>query len=689
MAKQRIIIVGGGPAGLATAFELSATAALRARYDVRVLTLGWRLGGKCASSRNSKMRWRNEEHGLHILGGFYHNTFAILNALYRAWPGASSHAIAFADAFAPHHAFTVMESRPRGWRPVTVDFPSTRGRAGVNPKSLSLTEALRRLWLWTADLVDEGAIVGRAGATWNNAVAQDVRDLTAALAGLSTTAEALADPALNATVRGQTVATISDMQARVDAALALATADDPRNSATPTPSASVLSRFSWPSSPSSTQPGTARAPSADIGGADWIALAGLALTVTRGLIADNVAANGFDSLNHLDAMAWLASHGASERVQKSGFVQSGYHYAFAFRDGDPARPDFAAGVALRGLLRMFFTYEGSVFIHMKGGMGEIFATPFYEVLKARGVRFAFFHKLTSVEPAAGGAAIARIVGRKQAHVSSGDDAYAPLVEHLGRRCWPGAPLDAQLAAPHAPATEAEWDYGGPGVADFSLEAGRDFDIAVLAVPPPVLTVAAAPLAAQKPRWARMLSSAATTPTIGAQIWYDCPPARMEPPYGGIATAYATPLSTWSDMSFLTKLEDALPGHQAPAALTYLCGPAPLAAGDAATQTRDWLKKHGGALLPGLGAPDATPHELERMTRFNTSPTDLYVLSPAGAVADRMATHETGYVNLRIAGDWIKSGADVGAVEAAVMAGRQAARSISGSPTRIYGERDFE
>ena len=42
--KQRIAILGGGLAGLATAFELTATPARRAKYDVTVHQVGWRLG---------------------------------------------------------------------------------------------------------------------------------------------------------------------------------------------------------------------------------------------------------------------------------------------------------------------------------------------------------------------------------------------------------------------------------------------------------------------------------------------------------------------------------------------------------------------------------------------------------------------------------------------------------------------
>ena len=45
-------MLGGGPAGLTAAFELTATAELRSQYEVTVYQPGWRLGGKGASGRN-------------------------------------------------------------------------------------------------------------------------------------------------------------------------------------------------------------------------------------------------------------------------------------------------------------------------------------------------------------------------------------------------------------------------------------------------------------------------------------------------------------------------------------------------------------------------------------------------------------------------------------------------------------
>ena len=59
--------------------------------------------------------------------------------------------------------------------------------------------------------------------------------------------------------------------------------------------------------------------------------------------------------------------------------------AFAYKDGNVNTPDMAAGTAVHDLLRIFFTYRGSFAWKMQAGMGDTVFTPFYEVLKKRGV----------------------------------------------------------------------------------------------------------------------------------------------------------------------------------------------------------------------------------------------------------------------------------------------------------------
>ena len=76
-------------------------------------------------------------------------------------------------------------------------------------------------------------------------------------------------------------------------------------------------------------------------------------------------------------------------------------------------------------------------------------------------------------------------------------------------------------------------------------------------------------------------------------------------------------------------------------------------------------------------------------RANIDPSERYVLSVTGSSQYRLATDGTMFNNLRITGDWIKTGVNAGCVEAAVMAGMQTSRSLCGYPEIISGEYAFE
>ena len=71
-------------------------------------------------------------------------------------------------------------------------------------------------------------------------------------------------------------------------------------------------------------------------------------------------------------------------------------------------------------------------------------------------------------------------------------------------------------------------------------------------------------------------------------------------------------------------------------------------------------------------------------RANVTPSERYVLTPAGSVEHRLPSGDSGFENLALAGDWTRNGIDGGCVEAAVISGIEAAASISGQPLAIPG-----
>ena len=82
MSRPRVVILGGGMAGLTTAWELSQGDWRDRLESITVYQRGWRLGGKGASSRGPHARI--EEHGLHVLLGYYDATFRVLREVYGA-----------------------------------------------------------------------------------------------------------------------------------------------------------------------------------------------------------------------------------------------------------------------------------------------------------------------------------------------------------------------------------------------------------------------------------------------------------------------------------------------------------------------------------------------------------------------------------------------------------------------------
>jgi uncharacterized protein with NAD-binding domain and iron-sulfur cluster len=78
-SAEKIAVLGGGISALAAVFDLTSDRNWQNRYDITVYQMGWRLGGKGASSRNLDPSHRLiEEHGLHIWLGFYENAFEIM-----------------------------------------------------------------------------------------------------------------------------------------------------------------------------------------------------------------------------------------------------------------------------------------------------------------------------------------------------------------------------------------------------------------------------------------------------------------------------------------------------------------------------------------------------------------------------------------------------------------------------------
>jgi uncharacterized protein with NAD-binding domain and iron-sulfur cluster len=378
-------------------------------------------------------------------------------------------------------------------------------------------------------------------------------------------------------------------------------------------------------------------------------------------------------------------------------------------------------VALRTLLRTGWTYKGAFAWKMQAGMGDTVFTPLYEVLRRRGVRFAFFHRVENLGLSADRRAVETIDVTVQATPKGGD--YRPLVDVQGLPCWPSEPLYEQLAEGDELRAgridlESAWTPW-PGVAKRSLRRGQDFDVVILGIAIGALPHLTRELSAASAPWADMLAHVKTVQTQAFQLWLDRAARDLGWDADEPAVVGSYP-ACWADMSHLLPREDwgAELGLKNVSYFCYpLSEPEPIPAPGAdphfpgkeaervKAESLAFLGRDIGALWPAATAPPGTgPLDWARLVdrsggaaaarfdaqfwRANIDGSERYVLSVKGSTRYRLRADESGFENLYLAGDWTRNGLNAGCVEAAVISGLQAARAICGHPRVIIGEKDL-
>ncbi|MBK8249814.1 MAG: NAD(P)-binding protein [Gemmatimonadetes bacterium] len=690
----RVAIVGGGCASLTAAWELTRPEQ-QGRYAVTVFQQGWRLGGKGASGRGPSDRI--EEHGLHLWMGFYENAFGMMRACYRerAADPATTRLATFEEAFAPAPLVGVADRTPNdsaGWESWLAAFPAGRGLPGDpleqgTPFSviayLRQSVMLVRALLRAAHAAEEREAMSAGGIA--DLVARAVRyGELAAVTALFEAADALRH-AMDAWVPGPAKQGATVLLQLLDV-LAMAARGHLQRLA----EADTEMRRVWQ-------------------------VIDLILAAVRGSVMHGLAADprGFDAINDWDWREWLRLHGASDASLDSGFMRGIYDLAFAYEDGDVTRPRLAAGVALRGAMRMFFTYRGSLFWRMNAGMGDVVFAPLYQVLKARGVRFEFFHRLTNVGLAEDGASVETLAFDVQARVrGTGRPEYAPLVQVRQVPCWPSEPnytqlVDGDRLRREGRRFESHWDRRGEGTR--SLRVGDDFDFVVLGVSVSALPQVAPALIAASTRWRDMIQHVKTVPTQALQLWMSTHVKGLGWPHPGEVnlSGFVEPFDTWADMTHLIPEE----GFSARVkSVAYFCSVLPDRP-DAEQGDEDFPMKRRAFvrdnavtfierdlpilwprlrdakgrvrwewLVPGDGAPRRTSDAIDgQYWTANVNPTDRYVLSLPGSPRYRLSPLDATFDNLTIAGDWTATGLDSGCIESAVISGRLASHALSQFP----------
>jgi uncharacterized protein with NAD-binding domain and iron-sulfur cluster len=253
----------------------------------------------------------------------------------------------------------------------------------------------------------------------------------------------------------------------------------------------------------------------DVAGRRTRELADLVLSCLTGVVRDGLMTNpdGFSTIDDLDFTERLAKQGATSETLASPLVRGMYDLVFAFEDGDRSRPRFAAGLGLFLAGKLFSEYRGAIFWQLQAGMGDVVIAPLYQALRARGVRFAFFHRLDRLHLYTDGKGIAAITLGRQARTVA-DRPYQPLVRVGGLPCFPSRPLAEQLVGPVPVDPESHWS-DRDREETVRLVAGTDFDDVVLATSVGMLPHVAGELIDHSPRWRAMCHAVATVPHAGA------------------------------------------------------------------------------------------------------------------------------------------------------------------------------
>lgn len=677
-APKRVAILGGGIAALSAAYEITNTPG----HEVTIHTLGWRLGGKCASSRGPD--GRIQEHGIHGFLGSYFNTMPMMAAVYAELDRPKNAPLATFEA-----AFLGIDTvQLYAWDddrfnrfdltfPVDTVFPDPGKPGGLE----SVEQLIERVIALISGLHDHH----RVDPT-RNAGFEAIKTFVAQAIGVLGEAEGPEGRA-----HGWRAAVKSTLWKDVRALVRLARSSDPH-------ALQIITII------------------------DWI------FTLVEGALADDVITRGFDQLDNENWSDWLARHGALPETIASPMALNTVNLAYQYPDGDTSKPSaMAAGCYVHWSLRAL-AYCGHAVYAFNAGTGETIIAPLYQLLVRRGVKFEFFSKVETLALSEDGSSVESVAIAVQANVKPGNGPYRPLFDVKGLPSWPDAPFYDQLVQGDALEAggydlESWWTAWDAKLPTKTLLAGRDFDTLVFALSLGAVPFVASELVDRSPAWAAMVKALPCVQTQSVQIWLSDSYTDLgwTPGFGPNGTpltdTWMRPLGGQCELRHLIPVED-WPASATPQSLWYFCdamaeegSPPPFSdhgypermAAKVRQTAIDYLDTAIAGLMPlatnaargSSGPADGLDYALlvdtrpnpgqgtaridSQFIRANIDPTERYVTSPPGSTQFRLRPWQTGFSNLIIAGDWTYTGLNVGSVECTVMSGRLASHAITGFP----------
>ncbi|MBY6014211.1 NAD(P)-binding protein [Qipengyuania gaetbuli] len=688
MSKTRVAILGGGLSGVVTAFYLSAPEQ-RGKYDITIYQLGWRLGGKCATGRNQDHGDRVQEHGLHVFMGAYQNAFRMVQEAYAEARNRPFEK--WEDVFTRQDWLTLMDKENAYASPWVMKVPVMPGTPGID-RAPDLWGRMAQVLEWI-----ESELLGTHGKTFSShpdlsALSWWRRILTRLLLGV----QHLVPQAASVLVRDA----LELVQLLVE---------DPRKHGSHHHGllAELLAGLrSWiqrRARPLLEKDDELRHfwVCADLG------LSSLIGSLRDGLLFDPEA--NLERVNQLDYREWLRSHGADEISLQSALIRSLYDLIFAYPQGDWTGPgEVEAGTMVVSLMNTA-TYQGSIIWKFNSATGDAIVQPIYEVLKQRGVKVEFFHRVDRLVPSADGSEIAAVeIGRQ---VELAGETYHPLrtIEFADRpamHVWPDRPLyrqikDGEKLEASGADLESHWTDWQDPLPPLVLKSGDDYDALVLAIPPAAHATICRDLISQKSEWRRFNTTIRSTATQSLQTWMDKTEKGLGWDKPSLVGAYdKVNLNTWCDISEVLATES-WPKESGVCSEQIMCGPLPCKdtlppSSDHEYPARqqaivdqladDFLNGDGSYFWHrefGPGGPDKGTI-LSRYSRANIDPSERYTLTVRGSTRHRMTASGSTYSNLYLTGDWIQNGQNLGSFEATTISGMLASHAISKFPTDIMG-----
>lgn len=704
---KKIVIVGAGPSGLATAFALTdpnQNPDWQQRYTVDVYQMGWRVGGKCATGRNHEAHERIQEHGIHVFGNMYFNAMQMAEQTFAEvqWDQHDKHRT-MQEAFLPSVTTWNTEYWDHRWHPYLGYFPLSEGDPWRCERP-SMEQVVQNVLFLVAQRIGElAAERGPVKGPWwrrlrrraERRIANEIEEWGVKVG------ERLAREATDRRDPGA---------AADDGLIDLLDA--------------VVTFLGWL---------VEREPDA-VGLRQRFTEIDLAVTAIRGALEDGVFARDIDVLDGINYREWLIEKGLHPLTQVAAIPQGLPNTALSYEHGDTtAVPTMSAAAWLTFFLRQIIAVGAGAYF-FKEGTGETIMKPLFRLLEQRGVRFHFFHKLVEVVPDGDGTNITELHFDVQATVLG--DRYEPMRRLAdGEWVWPDRPLYHQLregdALRDGKVNLESWWADWKPVGHTVLRAGFEFDQVVLATPVATLPFTCARLIAHPrsaPTWGPMVSNVKTAATQAVQIWLSESPRDLgwdesSPAQGRRRGAHITydryvggffgqDLTSFCDFSDLIS-EERWPADRAPKGLIYFIGALPdpeeipgfhrhdypaRMAERVKWATVQYLRNIDG-VLPATQGNVIDPRSLDfdllvqhdgvdrrgvnrfesQYWRANIDPNERYTLTVAGTVQYRLSPWESGYDNLVLAGDWTYTGFNVGSFEGSVMSGKLASLTLSGAP----------